>query len=247
MNEISNSAKLQELYLLEKFNLYIFKVSLWMFMGLFITVAVSILLASMSSVFSIIFDNVYVGFGLIIAQIILIIILNSVIRRLSYLSNVFLFIIYSLLHGITLSFAHNYFKTNILDISFAATAILFLVIAILIKFITIDLSQFSGILIIALSAVIITVIINLLFNNSALFILVSSIIVLFFYGVTVYNIKEIKEDFFKYNERMDFDEYSITGALVLYLDFIIVFYSIVYAILVFIDNYLENDDWWNYT
>ena len=78
-------------------------VYLWMTMALFITGATALTVSDSPTLLNAIFGSKVAFFGLIIAELALVIILSSFIFRMSFLTATLMFIAYSILSGATLA------------------------------------------------------------------------------------------------------------------------------------------------
>ena len=84
-------------------NITLFRnVYLWMTMALFITGATALTVSDSPTLLNAIFGSKVAFFGLIIAELALVIILSSFIFRMSFLTATLMFIAYSILYGATL-------------------------------------------------------------------------------------------------------------------------------------------------
>ena len=85
-------------------NITLFRnVYLWMTMALFITGATALTVSDSPTLLNAIFGSKVAFFGLIIAELALVIILSSFIFRMSFLTATLMFIAYSILNGATLA------------------------------------------------------------------------------------------------------------------------------------------------
>ena len=101
-------------------------VYLWMTMALFITGATALTVSDSPTLLNAIFGSKVAFFGLIIAELALVIILSSFIFRMSFLTATLMFIAYSILNGATLasifllytasSIASTFFVTTVVNL-----------------------------------------------------------------------------------------------------------------------------------
>lgn len=195
------------------------KIFLWMFLGLIVTFSVAYFLSQNE----VMMYNLFSGKKYMIvwvAEIVVVLVLSLRIRKLSVMSARILFILYSLLTGITLSSIFIVYSIPSIIYVFLITSILFLVFAI-IGFVTkIDLSRFGSILMMALLGSIICVFINMFVKSETFDLVTTIVMVLIFLGYIAYDINIIKRN---YSDIQDEDKLAIYGALSLYLDFINLF------------------------
>jgi FtsH-binding integral membrane protein len=137
-----------------------------------------------------------------------------------------LFIAFSVLMGMSLSFILLVYTGSSVFKTFAVTSAMFGVMAVLGYTTKTDLTKFGSILMMALFGIIIAMVINMFMHSSTMEYIISVIGVLIFTGLTAYDVQKLKRigagagvDIHDVNVR----KMSIMGALTLYLDFINLF------------------------
>ena len=197
------------------------KVYLWMFIGL--------LLSSISAYFT--FVNpamntfVYSSFGLILTIELIVVITFSLLRRkVSPMGAKIMFIVYSIISGLTLSSIFIVYKLSSIMVVFLSAAIMFGLLALYGYFTNQDLTSFGKLLIFGLLAVIIMSIINIFVTSQSFDITISIISIIIFLGLTAWDMQNLKRIYYYYeNDSVALDKSAIYGALDLYLDFINIF------------------------
>ena len=197
------------------------KVYLWMFIGL--------LLSSISAYFT--FVNpamnsfVYSSFGLILIIELIVVITFSLLRRkVSPMGAKIMFIVYSIISGLTLSSIFIVYKLSSIMVVFLSAAIMFGLLALYGYFTNQDLTSFGKLLMFGLLAVIIMSIINFFVTSQSFDITISIISIIIFLGLTAWDMQNLKRIYYYYeNDSVDLDKSAIYGALDLYLDFINIF------------------------
>lgn len=197
------------------------KVYLWMFIGL--------LLSSISAYFT--FVNpamnsfVYSSFGLILIIELIVVITFSLLRRkVSPMGAKIMFIVYSIISGLTLSSIFIVYKLSSIMVVFLSAAIMFGLLALYGYFTNQDLTSFGKLLMFGLLAVIIMSIINIFVTSQSFDITISIISIIIFLGLTALDMQNLKRIYYYYeNDSVDLDKSAIYGALDLYLDFINIF------------------------
>jgi FtsH-binding integral membrane protein len=147
-------------------------------------------------------------------------------QRLSPAIMTLLFIAFSILMGMSLSFILLVYTGSSVFKTFAVTSAMFGVMAVLGYTTKTDLTKFGSILMMALIGVIIAMVINMFMHSSTMDYIISVAGVLIFTGLTAYDVQKLKRigagvgvDVQDPNVR----KMSILGALTLYLDFINLF------------------------
>ncbi len=201
------------------------KVYLWMTLALVITGFTSYFVASSPGIMSAITSNAILFWGLFIAEIALVWIVSSRINRISLTSATLLFVLYSVLNGVTLSFIFLAYTASSIASTFFITAGTFFAMALVGLFTKADLSSMGKILFMGLIGLIIATFVNLLLIKSGTFSLIISYIgVLIFVGLTAYDTQKIKKMLIMAEDSSEIGQkIALMGSLNLYLDFINLF------------------------
>lgn len=223
MQEINEKFRCEGHEIFTDFNAYMIKVFLWMFGGLFLSFAVAIITANSSFLLGILFSSRYIFFGLLIFEFALVLTLSSKIKKFSYKVNASLFILYSFVNGLTLSIIFLSFNSNAISVTFFSTAILFGIMALLGRYTSVDLGEYSGILLMLLIGLVLASLINIFLLDNVFSLIISIFGVLIFSGITAYDVHIIKDYYYRYNDTDLANNYVIIAALQLYLDFINMF------------------------
>jgi hypothetical protein len=202
------------------------KVYTWMALGLMLTAVTAIATFSIPFLTALIFSSVFVFYGLIICEFILVVAIGRVVTTVSAKSGLALFFVYSAVNGLTLSVVFLVYDLGTIWLAFGTTAVLFGVMSIIGYTTKEDLSHWSGILMMALIGLIVASIANLFLANSTLDWIVTYVGVFLFLALTVYDTNRIKRMTFAAVMAGQSDVVSrigVIGALHLYLDFINLF------------------------
>lgn len=195
-------------------------VYLWMTGGLALTGAVAWVVANTPALLNIIFGNQIVFWGLLIAELVLVISLSAAINKLSFSAAALMFVLYSALNGATLSSIFLLYELSSIAEIFFVTAGAFAVLAFIGTVTKKDLSGLGTFLIIALVGLIIASIIGLIMGRPDS-IWISALGVLIFAGLTVYDAQRIRQMMLTQESVNDSNmKLALLGALSLYLDFI---------------------------
>lgn len=203
---------------------YLSRVYGWMFAGLLATAAAAFMVAGSRTFVNLIFSNVLIFYGIIIAELALVIYLSARITRISYSMAVSLFLFYSILNGVTLSIVLLAFTMTSVAYTFVITSATFGIMSIYGYVTKTDLSRFRNILFMGLIGLIVLSVINWFINASSLSWLISVLGLFVFLGLTAYDTQKIKEYYYASEGNYEMTRKSaIMGALKLYLDFINLF------------------------
>ena len=200
------------------------KVYVWMTLALVITGFTAYGVSTSPAILQAIMTNRILFFGLMIAELALVVWVSAGINRLSLTSATLLFILYSVINGVTMSFIFlAYTRTSIASV-FLITAGTFAVMALIGYTTKTDLSSMGKILFMALIGVILATIVNLFLKSSMFDYILSWIGVAVFVGLTAYDTQKIKQ-MLMYQDEADEQgqKVALLGALSLYLDFINLF------------------------
>lgn len=160
---------------------------------------------------------------LILVQLGLVFGLTWGINRMSANMASLLFVIYSLVTGVTIGFCFMYYtKASILS-TFLTCALLFGVMSVYGMVTKKDLTSWGKFLFFAVIGLIIAGVVNLFLGSSMLSLIASCVGVVVFLGLTAYDTQKIKMRAYQADGSEMFAKLSIVGALELYLDFINLF------------------------
>ena len=166
------------------------------------------------------------GWIVMLAPLGFVLLMSMGFQRLSPAIMTLLFIAFSVLMGMSLSFILLVYTGSSVFKTFAVTSAMFGVMAVLGYTTKTDLTKFGSILMMALFGVIIAMVVNMFMHSSTMDYIISVLGVLIFTGLTAYDVQKLKRigagagtDVQDANVR----KMSILGALTLYLDFINLF------------------------
>lgn len=200
-------------------------VYLWMVLALVITGLTAAYVANSPAYISALVNNPVLFYGVIIAELALVFILSGRIHKMSFTSASLMFILYSLLTGVSLSTIFLAYTESSIATTFLITAGTFGTMS-LVGFVTKkDLSKLGGILFMALIGLIIATLVNIFLVSDTLGWIINYVGVLIFVGLTAYDTQKIKQMVREYgtdiNEQTQ--KMALMGSLSLYLDFINMF------------------------
>jgi FtsH-binding integral membrane protein len=194
----------------------------WMFIGLIVTGLSSYFVAASPALTSAISNNNVVFFGLLIAELVMVAVLSSKIRSMTFVESVVSFLVYAFLNGLTLSSVFIVYTGQSIVTIFFVTALMFGVMALYGYTTGRDLTSLGGLALAALVGIIIASLVNFFVKSDAFSYVLSVITVLVFIGLTAYDTQKIKQmETFSDNHNL-----GILGALTLYLDFLNIFLNL---------------------
>jgi FtsH-binding integral membrane protein len=200
------------------------KVYGWMAFALVITGITSLYVIQNESIVNLVFGNRLVFFGLIIGELLLVGALSKMVNRVSATTAMAMFIGYSVMNGVTISFIFFVYTMGSIASTFFITAATFAAMSAIGYFTKKDLTSLGNILTMALIGLIIASIVNIFLKSDMLYWIATYAGVLIFTGLTAYDTQKIKEMNIIGNAGTDEDKKeAIMGALTLYLDFINLF------------------------
>lgn len=166
------------------------------------------------------------GLGMVVtfAPLAFVLIMSFAFNRLSSITLLLLFIAYSILMGMSLSFIFVIYTGASIVNTFAVTSVTFGIMAVVGYTTKTDLTKFGSILMMGLVGIIVASIINWFMGSETMELLISILGVLIFTGLTAYDVQKLKRigSGFEY-EGENTNKLAILGALNLYLDFINLF------------------------
>ncbi len=198
----------------------------WMAVGLALTGFVAWYASSSESMMRLIYGNGFIMIGLILVELALVFSLAGLVNRMSPGVATSLFVIYSGLNGLTLSFIFMVYTRSSIVSTFFICGGTFLACSIYGWTTKRDLTSIGGFLMMGLFGIIIASVVNMFVVSTAVSKVVSYIGVLVFVGLTAYDTQKMK--YMAMTQPADLEggvvrKGAILGALSLYLDFINLF------------------------
>jgi uncharacterized protein len=194
----------------------------WMCAGLAITALVAVFVASSPSLVQAIATSRLVFWGLVIAQLGIVFVLSARVDRLAPATASLLFIAYSVLTGVTLSFVLLAFTGESVATTFLVCAGMFGAMALYGTFTSRSLAGFGQFLFMGLIGVVLASIVGMFWHNDGLQFVISFIGVIVFTGLAAYDAQRLKAMALAMPAGQT-GSYAVVGALSLYLDFINLF------------------------
>lgn len=197
----------------------------WMTLALVITGLTAMYMAKSLTLLNMMMQNSMMFWGLLIAEVALVMYLSARINKISFTTATLLFIAYSILNGATLSILFLLYTMSSIATTFFVTAGTFGVMALYGYATKKDLTRIGSLCLMGVIGLIIATVVNIFINNSMMDMVISYIGVLLFIGLTAYDSQKIKHllssDDIEVNETTQ--KIALMGALTLYLDFINLF------------------------
>lgn len=200
-------------------------VYMWMTMALGMTALTALYVAGRPDLVQALFSQQFTFWGIVIAQVVLVMVLSSRIMRLSFPMAGVLFAIYAILNGIIFSFVFLAYTMESIASTFFITAGTFGAMSVVGFFIKKDLSTMGRLFLMMLLGLIIATVVNIFLGSSALGWVVSLLGVAVFVGLTAYDTQKIKNMLVQYGGEHNevTQKIALLGSLTLYLDFINLF------------------------
>ena len=197
----------------------------WMACGLAMTALTAMIVGRNENwVYTIATSGMY--WGLLIAEVVLVIFLSARINKLSFATAGLMFAAYAILNGVTMSFIMLVYTAESIAQAFFVTAGTFGGMSLVGFFIKKDLSAMGRTLMMALIGLIIATIVNIFWQNSMMASLLNYAGVIIFVALTAYDTQKIKVMLQQAQYAGISDQtnkLALMGSLTLYLDFINLF------------------------
>ncbi|QJC36031.1 BAX inhibitor (BI)-1/YccA family protein [Enterobacteriaceae endosymbiont of Donacia cincticornis] len=227
--------KKEKRYYIQK---YFRKVYGWMSCGLFLTAFIAWYISNTVQITNYLLNNKYFLLSICFIQFILVFIISSLINQLSGKTLTTLFMFYSCLTGFTTAGIFSVYNQNAIFTTFITTSLTFLIMCIW-GFVTKkDLTNLGNIIIMGIIGTLVASFINLWLQNSLITSIVNYLGVIFFTLIIAYDTQKLKNIAKKISlnehDQNNLRRYAILGALMLYLDFINLFFIIL--------RMISNDD-----
>jgi len=206
------------------------RVFMRMFVALLVTAAVSYGIYQTPGAIEYLILNPYLALGTMVVQLIVVMVLSFRVMKMSPAVSNFMFFVYAILTGVSLSFIFISYELGMIFQAFAIAALMFGAMAIYGTVTRRDLTGLGSICFMALIGLLIATIVGAFIGFSdPVFLLINYIGVLIFIGITAYHTQRIKNMLAQANEANEEEairKISIAGALTLYLSFINLFLRI---------------------
>ena len=206
---------------------FITRVYAWMAVALVLSAASAFFAAITPAVYNFLWSGRHIGFYVLVAvEILLVVILSATLQKMPVGFAGFLFVLYSIVNGMTLSAIFLVFEIKSIYIVFLVSAGMFFAMSLYGRYTKQDLNSAGRYLMMAVFGLVILAVVNLLLKSSILQWIISLVTLVVFIGLTAYDTNKIV----RASELADgsdvFKKAAIYGALELYLDFLNIFLSL---------------------
>ncbi len=195
----------------------------WMTLGLALTAFVAFAVAGSESALHLVLGNRLVFFGLVIAELGLVIAISAAANRLSAATAGGLFLLYSALNGATLSVVLLAYTGSSVALAFLTTAGTFGAMSVFATVTRRDLSSWGSFLFMGLVGVVIASVVNIFLHSSAVSFVISCAAVVVFTGLAAYDTQKLRA---LARAGGGSAAMPVNGALALYLDFVNLFLAL---------------------
>lgn len=208
----------------------------WMGCGLAVTAATAWVIASSPSVMQVVAANRALMWGLMLAQLGIVVALSARVERMAASTASLLFILYAALTGVTMAFVVMAYTGESIATTFIVTAGMFGGMAVYGTTTRRSLAGFGQFLFMGLIGIVIASLVGIFWQSDGLQFVISFIGVIVFTGLTAYDAQRLKSMALS-TSAGQMGTYTVVGALALYLDFVNLFLML----LRFTGN--RRDDW----
>jgi FtsH-binding integral membrane protein len=210
----------------EAMNAFFRRVYHWMAAGLILTAVTAHWVASSPAMLRMIFGSTGVFIGLVVAELGLVFVLTRSIEKLSAAAAMGMFVVYSLLNGVTLSAVLLAYTGESVFSAFLTTAGMFGAMSVYGLYTKRDLTAWRSFLIMGLWGLVIAMLVNMFVGSGTADFVISGLGVLLFLALTAYDTQYLRN----LSGQVDVEsgdamarKLVLLGALKLYLDFINLF------------------------
>ena len=200
------------------------KVYTWMTFALVVTGLTALFVANNYNVANLMSGGT--AWMLLIVEVVLVMIISAGINKMSFMTAGLLFVLYSVVNGIVMSFIFAMYTQSSIASTFFITAGTFGAMSVVGYVTKKDLSGIGKFLFMALIGLIIASVVNMFMQSSAIYWITSFAGVLIFVGLTAWDTQKIKKMFLMYGTEVNeqTQKMALLGSLTLYLDFINLFF-----------------------
>ena len=200
---------------------FIRSVYAWMFGGLLLTAFASLWVVSSKAMQDLIWGNRFMLIVLIVAEFGLVIAISAGLKRFSPAAAASMFLVYSLLNGLTLSAVFFVYTGASIMQAFVVAGGMFGAMSVYGLVTKRDLTSWGSFFFMGLIGIVICSVVNFFLPSSAMSFVISLVGVFVFVGLTAWDTQKLKS-FATVGGPMQ-ESLAIVGALALYLDFINLF------------------------
>jgi hypothetical protein len=204
-------------------NAFLRKVYAFMAAGLFATGVTATAVASSQTLVDLIVGNRIVFYGLMLAELAMVVAFSAAARRLSTPAAAALFFLYAVVNGATFSIIFLYYTASSIGSTFFVTAGTFGALSAFGYATKRDLSGVGNFALMGLIGLIIASVVNLFLHSPMIYWLTTFVGVIVFTCLTAYDTQRIKQLAAANAGASDETKLAMQGALILYLDFINLF------------------------
>jgi len=198
---------------------FIRSVYMWMAGGLILTALAALWVISSPMMRALVLGNPIVMFGLIIAEIGIVIVMSVRQRTITAGGALAAFLVYAFLNGMTLSVIFVVYRLGSITLAFGVSAGMYGAMAVYGLVTKRDLTSWGSFFAMGLFGIIILMIAGIFIHASALQMTIATVGIFVFLGLTAYDNQKLKH--LAVSDPRD--SLAIFGALILYLDFINLF------------------------
>ncbi|MBO4628961.1 MAG: Bax inhibitor-1/YccA family protein [Treponema sp.] len=206
---------------------FIARVYGWMAVALVLSAASAFFAAITPAVYNFLWRGRHIGFYVLVAvEILLVVILSATLQKMPVGFAGFLFVLYSVVNGMTLSAIFLVFEITSIYIVFLISAGMFFAMSLYGRYTKQDLNSAGRYLMMAVFGLVILAVVNLLLKSNILQWIISLVTLVVFIGLTAYDTNKIVRASELADGSEVFKKAAIYGALELYLDFLNIFLSL---------------------
>ena len=200
------------------------KVYVWMTLALVITAITAYGVGTSPGLVALVYSSKFTFFGLMLVQLAVVIGLSSAINRMSLATATLMFVLYSVLTGVTFSGIVSIYDPMLVTKVFFITAGTFGIMSLIGYTTKADLTSLGRLLLMGLLGIILATVVNIFMRSSMLDVVCSYIGVAVFIGLTAYDTQKIRQMMAVCPDAgEEAQKLALLGSLSLYLDFINIF------------------------
>lgn len=197
----------------------------WMMLGLFVSGITAFFTIHSESMLQLIYGNPITIWILLIGELGLVFAITGAVGSMSAATASLLFVIFSVLNGLTLSSILLIYTAESISTTFLVTGLTFGATSFYGYVTKKDLTSWGNFLVMGLIGIIIASVANIFWQNSMFDLMISYIGIVIFVGLTAYDTQKIRRlaETIRTSDSEQFGKAAIIGALSLYLDFVNLF------------------------
>lgn len=205
---------------------FLSSIYLYMVGGLLVSAAAAYITLTNEMILSVLLGNSFLLYGIIGIEIALALYVQWMIQKSNPLTSGLLFVVYSILNGVTISLLLLVYTATSAAMIFALAAAMYLALALLGHYEVVDISSWGGFLSMATFGVLGAALLNMWMQSPVFTTIISMVSMVIFSLLTIFDARYYKDMESQITDPTTRQKMTVLGALHMYMNFIVIFTSL---------------------